>query len=90
MDGVFDLGEGGVLTVEFRLRGNPLLLDTLAVEVEGRVPKLVVLGSYNRQRIGFGTFLGPEELEKKPERIRRYDSLRRRVDSGCPESGRRS
>jgi len=66
VDGVFDLGEEGVLTVEFRLRGNPIQLDTIAVEVEGRVPKLTILGFYDRQRMGFGTFLGPEELERRP------------------------
>lgn len=66
VDGIFDLGEGGLLTVEFRLSKAAILLDTLTVEVQRRDIKLDHLGFYDRQRSGFGRFIGPEEIEKKP------------------------
>lgn len=66
VDGVFELGEGGVLTVEFRLVRTPIQLDTLTVTAERRDTKLSLLGFYDRQKSGFGRFLGPEEIEKRP------------------------
>jgi hypothetical protein len=66
VDGVFDLGQGGVLTVDFRLVRNPIQLDTLTVSVEPRVTKLALLGFYARRKVGFGRFLGPEDIEKRP------------------------
>lgn len=65
VDGIFDLGVGGVLSVEFRLSPNPLVLDTLGVEVERRDTKLALLGFYVRERIGLGRFIGPEEISRK-------------------------
>jgi hypothetical protein len=66
VDGVFDLGEGGILSVEFRLPRAPIQLDTLMVFSEPRDTKLALLGFYDRQRVGFGHFLGPEEITRKP------------------------
>jgi hypothetical protein len=66
VDGVFELGEWGVLTVEFRLVRNPIPLDTLTISAEPRVTKLALLGFYSRQRAGFGRFLGPEDIRKRP------------------------
>ncbi|MGW8266750.1 MAG: carboxypeptidase regulatory-like domain-containing protein [Longimicrobiales bacterium] len=71
VDGVFDLGEGGILSVEFRLPRAPIQLDTLTVSAEGgaagpRDTKLALLGFYDRQRAGFGRFLGPEEIARRP------------------------
>ena len=65
-EGIFELGERGVLTVEFRLRKTPLEMDTLVVEAERRDLKLNLLGFYDRRKVGFGRFIGPEEIEKKP------------------------
>lgn len=65
VDGIFELGEGGRLMVEFRLRKAPIALDTLNIAVERRDPKLRLLGFYDRQRAGFGRFIGPEELESR-------------------------
>jgi hypothetical protein len=66
VDGLFELGAGGVLTVEFRLRANLMVMDTLAVEVERRDLKLNLLGYYDRERRGFGRFMGPEEIAQRP------------------------
>jgi len=66
VDGVFDLGEGGILSVEFRLPRAPIQLDTLTVSAEPRDTKLALLGFYDRQRVGFGHFLGPEEIARRP------------------------
>lgn len=66
VDGIFELGEGGVLSVEFRLRRAPMALDTLVVEAERRDLKLDLLGFYDRRRAGFGRFIGPEEIERTP------------------------
>lgn len=66
VDGVFDLGEGGILSVEFRLPKAPIQLDTLTVSAERRDTKLALLGFYDRRRAGFGRFLGPEEIARRP------------------------
>lgn len=66
VDGIFELGAGGLLTVEFRLAKAPIALDTLTVEVERRDIKLDLLGFYDRRRVGFGKFIGPEEIERRP------------------------
>ena len=69
VDGVFDLGEGGILSVEFRLPRAPIQLDTLTVSAEAaepKVTKLALLGFYDRKRMGFGRFLGPEEIARRP------------------------
>ena len=65
VDGVFDLGEGGVLSVEFRLPRNPVALDTLHVSAERRSARLVLLGFYDRMKYGFGKFLTPEEIARR-------------------------
>lgn len=75
LDGVFELGQDGVLTVEFRLERNPVTLDTLDVSVERQDVSLELMGFYERQRIGFGKFLGPEEIERKPA-VKTTDLLR--------------
>ena len=74
VDGIFDLGVGGLLTVEFRLMKDPIALDTLTVAVERRDFKLNLLGFYDRQRMGFGHFLGPEAIERRSA-IRTTDLL---------------
>jgi hypothetical protein len=66
VDGVFDLGEGGVISVEFRLPRNPVVLDTLQVSAEPRSTKLTLLGFYDRRDIGMGKFIGPKEIAEKP------------------------
>jgi len=68
VDGIFELGDGGILTVEFRLGRAPIVLDTLSVqtEIRERDRQLSLLGFYDRQRAGFGRFIGPEEIERTP------------------------
>ena len=66
MDGVFEIGEGGSISVVFRLRRAPVPLDTLAVTAERRVVVLRQMGFYQRQEEEEGIFLGPEELAEIP------------------------
>ncbi len=75
LDGIFDLGQGAVLTVEFRLPRTPIALDTMNVSVEREDVSLELMGFYERRRIGFGEFLGPEEIARKPA-IKTTDLLR--------------
>jgi hypothetical protein len=64
--GIFDLGEGGLITIEFRLRPRPVLLDTLGVSVEAQNARLELAGFYQRMTDESGIFMGPEELAEKP------------------------
>lgn len=67
-DGVFRLGPGDTITVEFRIEPAPVLLDSLVVEgrrVEaGSEPDLVRNGFLDRMKGGFGEFLTPADLER--------------------------
>lgn len=48
----------------FHLRPRPILLDPLEVSVEATRRHLELSGFYERQRSDFGTFLGPEDMER--------------------------
>ena len=65
--GVFELGEDGELTVEFRIPVEPLTLDGLIVQADRvfqlRQPALVQNGFLRRLQHGFGHFITPEEIE---------------------------
>lgn len=67
VDGILELGEGGEISVDFYLRAQPLLLDSLKVEVERQriVRSLENAGFYQRQKEGFGHFVTPEDIEKR-------------------------
>lgn len=68
-DGVFELGRGGSITVEFRLLPEPLPIDTLDVLAEARSPRLELAGFYERMGEEGGVFLGPEEIQEKQAAI---------------------
>jgi len=85
VDGIFELGEGGLLTVEFRLPKAPVLLDTLTVEVERRDFKLSLLGFYDRREIGLGKFIGPEEMPRSGSGKILHRVLRERHSGNGPE-----
>ena len=61
--GLFELGEGGEMSVEFRLWAEPLTLGGIVVESLVREPALVRSGFYRRMQRGVGTFLSPTEIE---------------------------
>lgn len=61
--GLFELGDGGEISVEFRLWPQPLVLGGLVVESLVREPELVRNGFYRRMQRGSGTFLRPADVE---------------------------
>lgn len=61
--GVFELGDGGEMSVEFRLWPTPLTLDGVVVESLVQEPVLVRNGFYRRMGRGVGTFFSPEDIE---------------------------
>jgi hypothetical protein len=65
VEGVFELGSGSVMTIEFRLPREPVALDTLGVSAEARSVWLESVGFYERRRDLKGVFLGPEEIHEK-------------------------
>ena len=67
IDGVYELGEGGVISLELHLRPNPLALDSLVVSVRQAVSEARLQGSGFdlRKRTGFGYFLTPEEIKER-------------------------
>lgn len=66
--GVFELGEGGELSVEFRLDLDPFALPGLDVvrRAPMREPPLVRNGFFDRMTQGGGTFFTPIDLERTP------------------------
>ncbi len=72
-DGAFEMGVGGRLEVEFYLRPDAIELDGVDVEVERVDPLLRRLedrvraqGFYEREKMGFGHFFSPRDLEEDP------------------------
>lgn len=61
--GLFELGQGGEISVEFRLWPEPLTLGGLVVESLVREPELVRSGFYRRMQRGVGTFIRPADIE---------------------------
>lgn len=64
----FELEDGTEATVDLHLRPEPVELDTLAVETRRQriVKKLETQGFYDRQRMGIGTFLTPDQIKQWP------------------------
>ena len=63
--GVFDIGAGGSMQIEFRLEPEAVTLQGLVVQAE-RVteePTLVSVGFYERVQRGFGRFITPGDIE---------------------------
>ena len=70
LDGILELGMGGSIAVEFFLRPHPLVLDSLLVALtRHRVhTQLQNTGYYDRLGQGFGTFITPEDIERRHPR----------------------
>lgn len=69
--GLFELGVGGEMTIEFRLAREPLTLEGLLVE-GARVAEessLATNGFYARMQTGFGEFITPQDLERTSARL---------------------
>lgn len=68
IDGILELGEGGFIEVAYRIRPRPIELEgiTATAERERIERRLDLAGFYNRRNAGFGDFIGPEELERRP------------------------
>jgi hypothetical protein len=68
VDGILDLGAGGSINVDFFLRPQPLLLDSLVVEARRQRTErhLADQGFYQRMKAGFGHFITPEKIERRP------------------------
>jgi hypothetical protein len=72
--GLFELGRGGEISVEFRLWPAPLTLDGLVVESLVQEPELVRNGFYRRMQRGVGTFISPSDI-REAEELRAVDML---------------
>jgi hypothetical protein len=69
--GIFDLGPGGEMSIEFRLPPKPLTLEEIVVRATGRPVQqgaLIRNGFYDRMTAGLGRFITPAEIAKSPAR----------------------
>lgn len=69
-DGILELGEGGEITIDFFLLPEPILLEGLEATGERLDPEtlrdreyLKSQGFYDREKMGFGHFIGPEDIK---------------------------
>jgi hypothetical protein len=69
LDGILELGAGGVITVEFHVRPEPVALDTVSAEVARRRTSdlLTSVGFYERLAEKAAWFLTPEDLANRNE-----------------------
>jgi len=68
-DGIFELGENGLLEVSLYMRPAPILLEGITAEVQQQAQerrRLRAQGFYQRAATGFGRFIGPEDIERRP------------------------
>lgn len=67
VDGILELGAGGSIDVDFFLRPEPLVLDSIVVAArrERDARHLNNVGFYDRREQGFGHFITPEQIEKR-------------------------
>lgn len=68
--GVFELGEGGTMTVEYRLTPQPLAIDAMVVSLRQpvRAHHMVRNGFVRRMQRGLGAFITPYEIAQSPAR----------------------
>lgn len=66
IDGVLELGDNGLITVDFFLRAEPVALDSVTVESRRQhtLGYLHEVGYYERLESGSAWFLGPDALER--------------------------
>ncbi|MFC1791285.1 carboxypeptidase regulatory-like domain-containing protein [Gemmatimonadota bacterium] len=70
MNGILELGEGGMISVELYLKPKPIVLDSMKIAVERKMvfEHLERWGYYERQTTGFGHFITPEEIRQRNPR----------------------
>lgn len=83
--GLFELGDGGEMSVEFRLWPAPLTLDGIVVESLVQAPELVRNGFYRRMQNGVGTFFSPADIAESTagraiDMIQGLAGVRMRID----------
>lgn len=68
VDGILELQKGGSISIDFYLRPQPLVMDSLVVAAKRQrtIRHLAAVGYYERQQAGFGHFITPEQIERKP------------------------
>lgn len=68
--GTFELGEGAVIEVEYRLAPEPMPIDALVVSIDRPVQahRLVRNGFVRRFQRGLGAFVTPHDIEKSAVR----------------------
>ena len=89
VDGILELKEGGSASIEFYLKPKPLEMDSLIVALK-RVRTygyLTEVGYYERQKMGFGTFVSPDEIQRRRP-FTTFDLLRSVPDLRIEEGGR--
>ena len=64
MDGLFEVGEDGVMDMRVGLTPSPIPIEPLVVESERDVSPLEAVGFYERAAIGNGRFMLAEEIER--------------------------
>lgn len=64
LDGLFELGEDGVLELSVGMTPAPIPVDPVVVEVERRGVDLAAVGFYDRRASGPGHFITREEIER--------------------------
>ena len=74
------------LTFVYHLRPQPIQLDPIEVTVAATRRHLETAGFYDRQRADFGTFLGPDEIEKRRSAPRFTDLLFESVNIGYDDA----
>jgi len=81
VDGILELGSGGSITVEVYLRPNPIEMDSLTVALTRLLQfhNLSEVGYYDRKKMGFGSFISPEEI-KRQNPVSAYHLLRQVPD----------
>lgn len=66
--GLFELGEGGEMSVEFRLWPAPLTIGGVVVESLVERPELVRNGFFRRMERGVGTYFSPSDIAESTAR----------------------
>lgn len=68
IDGILEMGEGGFITVEFFLPARPVELEGITATAERVIArrKLETGGFFEREQRGFGHFIGPEDIARRP------------------------
>ncbi len=75
VDGLFDIGDDGVMDVQVGLRPRPIELEPVTVEAEAARDPREVEGFYERALMGQGSFLIREDIQRRAGQ-RLTDALR--------------